>query len=45
MAPASDGSHVRTRPLCEAMCGLRVFVEGGRVARIRANDDDVWSRG
>src|SRR5512139_3405777 len=37
--------HVRTCPLCEAMCGLRVFVEGGRVARIRANDDDVWSRG
>jgi anaerobic selenocysteine-containing dehydrogenase len=27
------------------MCGLRVEVEGGRVAKIRANPDDVWSRG
>jgi anaerobic selenocysteine-containing dehydrogenase len=27
------------------MCGLRVEVEGGEVQRIRANDDDVWSRG
>ena len=26
----SDGIHVRTCPLCEAMCGLRVHVEGGR---------------
>jgi len=45
MALPSDGIHVRTCPLCEAMCGLRVHVEGGRVARIRANPDDVWSRG
>ena len=27
------------------MCGLSVNVKGGRVARIRANPDDVWSRG
>jgi anaerobic selenocysteine-containing dehydrogenase len=27
------------------MCGLRVEVAGGRVTRIRANPDDVWSRG
>jgi len=27
------------------MCGLRVHVEGERVTKIRANDDDVWSRG
>ena len=40
-----DGVHVRTCPLCEAMCGLRVTVAGGRVAKIRANEDDVWSRG
>src|SRR5262245_38463030 len=40
-----DGVHVRTCPLCEAMCGLSVNVKGGRVARIRANPDDVWSRG
>jgi len=40
-----DGVHVRTCPLCEAMCGLRVTVDQGRVTKIRANDDDVWSRG
>src|SRR5262245_51335612 len=32
-------------PLCEAMCGLRIEVEDGRVARFRPNHDDVWSRG
>src|SRR4029453_5457276 len=37
--------HVRTCPLCEAMCGLRILVEDGRVTRIRPNHDDVWSRG
>jgi anaerobic selenocysteine-containing dehydrogenase len=45
MASPPDGVHVRTCPLCEAMCGLRVSVAGGRVAKIRANEDDVWSRG
>jgi anaerobic selenocysteine-containing dehydrogenase len=45
MARAPDGTHVRTCPLCEAMCGLRVSVEAGRVAKIRANEEDVWSRG
>ena len=42
---AADGVHTRTCSLCEAMCGLHVHVENGRVARIRANEDDVWSRG
>jgi len=41
--PATE--HVRTCPLCEAMCGLRLTVDGGRVTGIRGNDDDVWSRG
>jgi anaerobic selenocysteine-containing dehydrogenase len=41
----SDGIHVRTCPLCEAMCGVRVHVEGGRAKQVRANPDDVWSRG
>src|SRR5437870_10014008 len=31
--------------LCEALCGLRVTVEGERVTEIRANPDDVFSRG
>ena len=40
-----DGVHVRTCPLCESMCGLEVEVDAGRVTSIRANDDDVFSRG
>jgi anaerobic selenocysteine-containing dehydrogenase len=27
------------------MCGLRMTVEDGRVTKVRANPDDVWSRG
>jgi anaerobic selenocysteine-containing dehydrogenase len=44
-APGEDGRHVYTCPLCEAMCGLEINVDGGRVQRIRGNPDDVWSRG
>jgi anaerobic selenocysteine-containing dehydrogenase len=38
--------HYRTCPLCEAMCGLEVHVDDGeRVALIRPDRDDVWSKG
>jgi anaerobic selenocysteine-containing dehydrogenase len=38
--------HYRTCPLCEAMCGLEVSVDDGeRVALIRPDRDDVWSKG
>ncbi|HMQ24630.1 MAG TPA: molybdopterin-dependent oxidoreductase, partial [Acidimicrobiales bacterium] len=37
--------HLRTCPLCEAMCGLEVHVEDQKVAVIRADQDDVWSKG
>src|ERR1700749_4576659 len=44
-----SGRHLGTCPLCEAMCGLEIHVEGGpengRVTSIRGNRDDVWSRG
>jgi anaerobic selenocysteine-containing dehydrogenase len=40
-----DGRHLYTCPLCEAMCGLEIQVDGGRVAGIRGNRDDAWSRG
>ncbi len=40
-----DGRHLYTCPLCEAMCGLEIQVEGGKVAGIRGNPDDTWSRG
>jgi anaerobic selenocysteine-containing dehydrogenase len=42
---ANDGIHLRTCSLCEAMCGLEITVEDGRVAGIRPDRDDVWSRG
>ncbi|WP_405494639.1 molybdopterin-dependent oxidoreductase [Nocardia sp. NBC_00511] len=41
----ADGRHLHQCPLCEAMCGLEIHVEGGRVARVRGNPDDVWSKG
>jgi len=46
LAPVGqDGRHLYTCPLCEAMCGLEIEVEQGRVAHIRPNRDDEWSRG
>ncbi len=41
----SEDVHIHTCPLCEAMCGLRVHVDAGRVTRIRPDTDDVWSKG
>ena len=38
-------THLRTCPLCEAMCGLEIEVEGDQVVRVRGDRDDVWSRG
>jgi anaerobic selenocysteine-containing dehydrogenase len=37
--------HLRTCPLCEAMCGLEIHVADDRVELIRPDRDDVWSRG
>lgn len=45
MKPGEDGTHLRTCPLCEAMCGLEIHVNGGHVTGIRGNRDDAWSRG
>jgi anaerobic selenocysteine-containing dehydrogenase len=45
MSQARDGMHIHTCPLCEAMCGLEITVADGRVQKIRANKDDVWSKG
>src|SRR6516225_324345 len=38
-------THLHTCTLCEAMCGLEVTVDDGRVALIRSDRDDVWSGG
>src|SRR5262245_59622118 len=37
--------HFRTCNLCEAMCGMIVSVEDGRITDIRGDRDDVFSRG
>lgn len=44
MSP-EDGRYLHTCPLCEAMCGLEIRVQDGKVAGIRGNRDDVWSHG
>ncbi len=38
-------THFRTCHLCEAMCGLAIEHEGGRIAAIRGDPDDPFSRG
>jgi anaerobic selenocysteine-containing dehydrogenase len=38
-------THYRTCTLCEAMCGLTLAVEDGRVVSIRGDADDPFSRG
>ena len=42
---AGSSTHLRTCPLCEAMCGLEIDVTDGRVTRIRGDRYDVWSKG
>ena len=43
--PTDSQVHIRTCPLCEAMCGLEIKVDDGRVTRIRPDRKDVWSKG
>jgi anaerobic selenocysteine-containing dehydrogenase len=38
-------THFRTCNLCEAMCGIAIQVEDGRVASIRGDAEDPFSRG
>jgi len=45
MTYTRDGVHIKTCPLCEAMCGLEIEVKGGRVEKIRPDEKDVWSKG
>ena len=37
--------HFRTCPLCEAVCGLAIDVEDGRITAIRGDDADPFSKG
>jgi anaerobic selenocysteine-containing dehydrogenase len=45
MSEGDEQIHLRTCPLCESMCGLRIGVRNGHVTQIRPDEDDVWSRG
>src|SRR5258706_15478951 len=38
-------THFRTCNLCEAMCGLTLTVDNGRVTSVRGDDEDPFSRG
>lgn len=38
-------THLHTCMLCEAVCGLVVTLEGGRVRGVRGDGDDPFSRG
>ncbi len=40
-----EQTHLRTCPLCEAMCGLEISMRGGEVTRIRPHKEDVFSKG
>ncbi len=37
--------HYRACPLCEAICGLAITVEDGRISSIRGDRDDPFSQG
>ena len=38
-------THFRACNLCEAICGIAIEVEDGRIVSIRGDDDDPFSRG
>ncbi len=44
MTETSTRAH-RICPFCEACCGLEIDVERNKVVRIRADDNDVFSKG
>ncbi len=41
----SGTTRIGTCPLCEAMCGLTLEVQDGKVTRVRGDPDDPFSRG
>ncbi|WP_303290337.1 molybdopterin-dependent oxidoreductase [Marinobacter sp. SS5-14b] len=40
-----NGTHYRTCHLCEAMCGVAIEVQSGKIATIKGDDNDPLSRG
>ena len=45
IARMSTRTVMRTCNVCEAMCGLAIKVEDGRITDVRADKEDVFSRG
>jgi anaerobic selenocysteine-containing dehydrogenase len=45
MTRTAPAPHYRTCHLCEAMCGIVIEVDGGRIGAIRGDADDPFSRG
>ena len=45
MVAPMQTTHYRSCPLCEATCGVAITVDGDRVASVRGDDDDPFSRG
>jgi anaerobic selenocysteine-containing dehydrogenase len=45
MGLARDGVYYRACNLCEAICGLKITVEGGRITDLRGDEHDPLSRG
>ena len=43
--PAATTTAIRTCPLCEATCGLELTLEGDRIAKVRGDANDVFSKG
>jgi anaerobic selenocysteine-containing dehydrogenase len=43
--PTMSSHHFRACNLCEAMCGIVIEHEDGRILSIRGDDDDPFSRG
>jgi len=43
--PPGAQTHQRTCSLCEAMCGLSIVVEDGRISSVRGDAQDPLSRG
>jgi anaerobic selenocysteine-containing dehydrogenase len=41
----SSDPHFRTCPLCEATCGLEITMNGGGIASVRGDSEDVFSHG
>ena len=42
---ADLATRIATCPLCEALCGILVEVEGRRIRSVRGDPDDPFSRG